>query len=136
MSETSEFIRIAQLMKLPNSIFVFGSNLAGIHGAGAAKDAALLYGARRGFGLGLQGRSYAIPTKDERIKTLPLSIIGKYIYDFVFFTHKHPTKLFAVTRIGCGLAGYKDEEIAPYFYHARKNCELPPSFQEILYGKV
>lgn len=109
-------------LPLDNSIFVFGSNLAGIHGAGAAAMA-LNFGAEWGKGVGLQGRSYAIPTKDESIKTLPLSKILPYIREFVQFTKDHPEMKFFVTRIGCGLAGYSDHLIAPLFKGAI-NCSF------------
>lgn len=105
-----------------NSIFVFGSNLAGIHGAGAAA-AALNFGAEWGKGVGLSGKSYAIPTKDENIKTMRLSIIRPYIEEFVQFTKDHPELRFFVTRIGCGLAGYIDYQIAPLFKGA-ENCSF------------
>ena len=105
-----------------NSIFVFGSNLAGVHGAGAAA-AALIYGAEWGKGVGLFGKTYAIPTKDENIKTMRLDVIRPYIEEFVQFTKTHPELHFFVTRIGCGLAGYTDEQIAPLFKGA-VNCSF------------
>lgn len=105
-----------------NSIFVFGSNLAGIHGAGAAA-AALNFGAEWGKGVGLSGKTYAIPTKDENIKTMRLSAIRPYIEEFVQFTKDHPGLRFFVTRIGCGLAGYTDGQIAPLFKGA-VNCSF------------
>lgn len=106
-------------------IFVFGSNLAGIHGAGAAKEALKNYGAQWGQGVGMQGSSYAIPTKDERIKALPLDEIRKYVDAFLAYARRNPESQFFVTRIGCGLAGYHDSEIAPMFMDAPNNCELP-----------
>lgn len=110
-------------MNLNNSeIFVFGSNLSGIHGAGAAKTAFEQYGAILGQGIGLQGKSYAIPTKDFSINTLPLDSIKKHINNFINFAKTNPNLTFIVTRIGCGLAGYKDHEIAPLFKEAPKNC--------------
>lgn len=105
-------------------VFVFGSNLAGIHGAGAAKTA-LLYGAKWGIGLGHQGNTYAIPTKDNDLKTLPLENIRKYVESFLLYAKDNPGTLFFVTRIGCGLAGYKDEDISPLFADATPNCILP-----------
>ncbi len=89
-------------------IFVFGSNLAGRHGKGAALHARQFYGARNGVGVGFVGRSYAIPTKDERIRTLPLNRIRPYVDAFLAFARDNPELEFNVTRIGCGLAGYSD----------------------------
>jgi hypothetical protein len=103
-------------MKNTNDIFVFGSNEAGRHGAGAAKRAVTAYGAIYGQGWGLQGRSFAIPTKDKQIKTLPLDKIYKYGIEFLQFSVVHTEYTFYMTKIGCGLAGYKDEDIAPMFY--------------------
>lgn len=98
-----------------DSIFVFGSNLAGFHGAGAALAAFKYYGAALGVGEGPTGNAYAIPTKDRAIKTLPLQEIHKAVQLFVLYTRHNPEKQFFVTRVGCGLAGYKDEQIAPMF---------------------
>lgn len=113
-----------------NEIFVFGSNLSGIHGAGAAAEA-LNYGAVWGKGVGLFGRSYAIPTKDERIKTLPLREIKPHIEAFVKFTQEHPELRFFVTRIGCGLAGFQDSQIAPLFKDAA-NCSFALEWKPFL----
>lgn len=106
-------------------IFVFGSNLAGVHGAGAAKFALDHHGAIWHQGIGLQGDSYGIPTKDRRIMTLPLEVIELYVAQFIVFAIRHPSMTFNVTRIGCGLAGYKDHDIGPLFKGAPANCELP-----------
>lgn len=103
-------------------IFVFGSNLAGIHGAGAAKYALQNEGAIWGKGIGHHGNSYAIPTKDERIQTLPLWHIAEQITDFIAYANAHPECEFKVTQIGCGLAGYKASQIAPLFRDAPFNC--------------
>ena len=111
-------------------IFVFGSNLAGRHGKGAAKDAYDHHGAVYGIGVGRQGNSYAIPTKDKRLKTLPLQSIQHYVADFITYAKQHPHLTFQVTRIGCGLAGYKDADIAPMFKSAPKNCLLPEGWRE------
>ena len=115
-------------------IFVFGSNLAGKHGAGAALHARKEHGAIYGQGKGLQGTSYAIPTKDANIETLPLSEIQKYVEEFKIFAMKHPELLFIVTRIGCGLAGYTDKQIAPMFKNSPSNCRLPEGWgsEEVL----
>jgi len=106
-------------------IFVFGSNLAGRHGAGAALHALKHKGAVLGVGVGLRGRSYAIPTKDERLRTLPLARIKPYVDAFVLFARCHPEMQFEVTRVGCGLAGYADHNMAPMFRHSPSNCILP-----------
>ena len=92
-------------------IFVFGSNLAGRHGAGAALFAVEHYGAVYGQGIGLQGNSYGIPTKDLVIKTLTLDAIDRHIADFIDFAHQHPEYLFMLTPIGTGLAGYTRDQI-------------------------
>jgi hypothetical protein len=115
-------------------IFVFGSNLAGRHGKGAALYAAQNHGAVYGLGYGLQGRSFAIPTKDQYLHTLPITKIQKYVEDFKDFAERFPEFTFNVTRIGCGLAGYKDEEIAPLFKNCPPNVNLPESFKQILGG--
>lgn len=103
-------------------IFVFGSNLAGRHGAGAALHARKHYGAIYGQGRGLQGWSYGIPTKDHNIETLPLSEIAEEVDEFIKFATEHQEHEFQVTRIGCGLAGYHNDQIAPMFRHAPANC--------------
>lgn len=108
-----------------NNIFVFGSNLAGRHGKGAAKFAKEFCGAVYGQGFGLQGNSFAIPTKDENLRTLPLEPIHSFVRQFLHFAEQNKDKLFYVTRIGCGLAGYTDIQIAPMFAHTPPNCILP-----------
>jgi hypothetical protein len=118
-------------------VFVFGSNLAGIHGAGAAKIAHQKFGAIYGAGMGLMGRSWAIPTKDKLLNTLSLSDIERHIHIFVNDAPKFfPEHNWFVTRVGCGLAGYKDEQIAPMFRGA-KNCsfaeEWRPYLEEVSY---
>lgn len=109
----------------PGHIFVFGSNRSGVHGAGAALTAHQKYGAELGVGEGLTGMSYAIPTKDHNIETLPLSEIQKHVETFLLFAWERTDLKFFVTRIGCGLAGYTDEQIGPLFADAPPNCELP-----------
>lgn len=108
-----------------NTIFVFGSNLSGIHGAGAAKEAQVTFGAKYGVGRGLVGNSYAIPSKGKNITFIPIKDFAPYIQEFVQFTHKRPDLEFFITRIGCGLAGFKDSEIAPLFKGCADNCDLP-----------
>lgn len=114
-------------------VFVFGSNEAGIHGAGAAK-LALKWGAGTGLGEGHYGKTYAIPTKDMNIDTLPLDKIQEYILTFIEYAKNNRNLLFYVTAIGCGLAGYFPNDIAPLFKTAIEvdNIMLPESFWEIL----
>lgn len=109
----------------PNEIFVFGSNLAGSHGGGAARVALRKFGAKMGQGVGLQGQSYAIPTMQGGVET-----IKPYVDQFITFAKAHPELKFYVTRIGCGIAGFKDEDIAPLFQAAlgETNIILPKSF--------
>lgn len=116
----------------PGQVFVFGSNLAGIHGAGAALAARRFYGAIQGIGMGKQGNSFAIPTKDTRIITLPLNDIYKYVNTFKAFAQRNPFLDFFVTRVGCGLAGYKDFQIAPMFKNSPDNCSFPEAWQDHL----
>lgn len=111
------------------NIFVFGSNLAGRHGKGAALHAYQHHGAIYGLGVGMQGKCYAIPTKDAKLKPLPLSEIRKYVSTFIGFAVRHPFFTFNVTRIGCGLAGYSDSAIAPLFKGAPLNCNLPQGWR-------
>ena len=109
----------------PNEIFVFGSNLAGMHGGGAAWIAYQRFGAIMGQGVGLQGQSYAIPTMQGGVET-----IKPYVDEFIEFAKAHPELKFLVTKIGCGIAGFREDEIAPLFYHAIgcKNIVLPKEF--------
>lgn len=118
-------------------IFVFGSNLSGIHGKGAALWAKRVHGAVGGQGEGLQGTSYAIPTKglrqlDGKLPTLPLGVIQYHVNIFCAFAQDHPEYHFILTPIGCGLAGYKHSQIAPMFnsiWHKRlPNVQFPPEF--------
>jgi hypothetical protein len=114
------------------AVFCFGSNLAGIHGAGAALYARKHHGAIYGQGIGLQGNSYGIPTKDARIVTLPIKDITKYVNQFIEFAKTHPEMTFNVTRVGCGLAGYTDIQIAPLFKNAPENCVLPDEWEKFI----
>lgn len=114
-------------------IFVFGSNLAGRHGAGAAQYALRHCEAEYGNPIGLQGQSYAIPTKDKYIQTLPLDSIIPYIQAFKEFTLDQPHREFFITRVGCGLAGYTDEEIAPWFIGCGLNCVFPVEWRHYLF---
>ncbi|NTF69424.1 A1S_2505 family phage non-structural protein [Rhizobium rhizogenes] len=111
-------------------IFVFGSNLAGIHGAGAARFAVQRHGAIYGQGIGLQGNSYGIPTKDERIETLPLEAVALHVETFKAFARSHPDMTFYVTPIGCGLAGYKRPQIRPMFDGMPSNCRFAETWED------
>ncbi|MDD6553338.1 MAG: hypothetical protein PUF37_07105 [Prevotellaceae bacterium] len=109
----------------PNEIFVFGSNLAGMHGGGAARTARLHFGAVMGNGDGPQGQSYAIPTMQGGVDT-----IRPYVDKFISYAKAHPDETFLVTPIGCGIAGFFPADIAPLFRDAVdvKNIHLPKSF--------
>jgi hypothetical protein len=111
-------------------IFVFGSNLAGRHGAGAAKWALENKGAIYGQGVGMQGDSYGIPTKDENIETLSLDRIKIFVDYFLEFARNHTHMTFQLTPIGCGLAGYKPHQIGPMFKGVSWNVMVPPEFEE------
>ena len=108
-----------------NEIFVFGSNLQGFHGGGAAKIAYRSFGAEWGKGIGLYGKSYAIPTMQGGVET-----IRPYVDEFIRFAIENPHLVFLVTRIGCGIAGSRDEAIAPLFIDAIDvgNIILPEEF--------
>ncbi len=124
-------LKMKQITELKeNEIFVFGSNLAGIHGAGAAKIAYRKFGAELRVGEGMTGRCYAIPTKDEKLRARPIEDIGHSILKFINTAKRRPDLTFLVTPIGCGLAGFSVEQIAPWFNEARvmKNVVLPPEF--------
>ena len=114
-----------------NFCFVFGSNEAGRHGKGAAADARRFYGAQNGIGRGLTGNAYAIPTKDKTITTRALSAIESDVGEFLDFA-ANDQRHFMVTRLGCGLAGYDDRDIAPLFAEAPFNVWLPRRWQHIL----
>ena len=116
----------------PNTIFVFGSNLAGRHGAGAAKAAHDYYGAVYGVGEGLTGRSYALPTVDNNICMLPLVDITGAVARFKEFATNNPDMQFFMTRVGCVLAGYSNEIIAPMFKGCSNNVDFPQDWKEFL----
>lgn len=111
-----------------NEVFVFGSNEAGVHGAGAAKFARQAFGAQQGVGSGPTGRCYALPTKDRMIQTLPLERIRRHVEAFLDYARSRPDQRFLLTAVGCGLAGYKASEIAPLFEGAPANVVFPPEF--------
>lgn len=114
----------------PNEIFVFGSNLEGIHGGGAAFAAWKNFGAIWGQGVGLQGRSYGIPTMHGGV-----DVIKPYVDQFIDFAKEHPELTFFVTKIGCGIAGFSCDEIGPLFAEAvnMPNVILPKEFVDSLY---
>jgi len=112
-------------------IWVFGSNQAGRHGKGAALVAKNMFGAAPGYFLGRMGSCYAIPTKDQELKTLPRDVVAPIIQDFVRYTREHPMESFFVTRVGCGLAGIPDEKIAPLFARA-VNCSFAEEWRPYL----
>ncbi|MBR5176837.1 MAG: hypothetical protein IKW89_13055 [Bacteroidales bacterium] len=111
-----------------DEIFVFGSNLEGMHGGGAAWFAFRKFGAVMGCGVGMMGQSYAIPTMQGGVET-----IKPYVDEFIEYAKTHPEFFFYVTRIGCGIAGFRDEEIAPLFTAALDvpNICLPESFVSV-----
>jgi hypothetical protein len=125
MRITNANIRILQ----PDEIFVFGSNLAGLHGGGAARLAYQKFGAVWGQGVGLQGQSYAIPTMQGGVET-----IQPYVDEFIEFAKQRPQLKFLVTEIGCGIAGFSPSEIAPLFEQAKEveNIYLPERFWMVL----
>lgn len=106
----------------PNEVFVFGSNLSGSHGGGAALVAYRKFGAIWGQGVGLQGQSYGIPTMHGGVEA-----IKPYVDEFIAFARQHQDLVFLVTRVGCGIAGFTDNEIAPLFSEAKQleNIYLP-----------
>ena len=115
-----------------DEVFVFGSNLAGIHAGGAARVAHKRFGAVMGQGVGIQGQSYAIPTMQGGVET-----IKPYVDDFIALAREWDQTTFYVTRIGCGIAGFRDEEIAPLFADAIDlyNVRLPESFVKVIQSK-
>lgn len=123
---------------MTREIFVFGSNLAGRHGKGSALEALQKHGAKYGQGVGLQGNSFAIPTKGfspypgAPMPILSLNEIHFYIIAFIDFAQRHPELTFRCVAIGCGRAGYSPREIAPLFKGAPENVLLPAEFLAIL----
>ena len=116
-------------------VFVFGSNLRGYHGAGAAEEAYRNYGAYMGIAEGMSGQSYAIPTKDEHLKTLPMSEIKIHVKRFIDYAHAHPDVQFFVTRIGCGYAGLSNLKMAALFADAPDNCSFATGWKPYLLGE-
>ena len=112
------------------TIFVFGSNLAGRHGKGAALTARLEYGAAYGVGEGMTGNAYALPTKDFQLRPRQLAAIAQSVDKFLACARSHPHLTFFVTKVGCGLAGFTEEQIAPMFKEAPDNCLLPDDWRD------
>ena len=110
-------------------IYVFASNLAGRHGKGSAFFARKNRGAVYGVGVGRTGNAYAIPTKDGSLNVLPLSRIAAYVADFIAYAKANPYLDFEVVKVGCGLAGYSEEEMSPMFKDAPHNCHLPEGWR-------
>ncbi len=122
--------RIKNLLK--NEIFVFGSNLSGIHGGGAARTAMDNFQAEYGVGVGFTGLCYAIPTKDENIQTLTLEEIAPFVRAFKAAANMFRDNTFIVTKIGCGLAGYTDAYIAPMFKGSPINCTFHKDWRQYI----
>lgn len=110
-------------------VFVFGSNLAGIHGAGSAREAKLNWGAKMGVAFGPTGNAYAIPTKDRNIESMELCEIEGHVRHFIDYARSNPDMQFHVVAIGCGLAGFRPDQIGPMFRGAPGNCVLPRDFE-------
>ena len=119
----------------PGEIFVFGSNLEGRHGKGAALYARMIFGAERGVGVGRSGQTYAIPTKITPRRKMPTADIAKHVADFIVYACQHTELTFLVTPLGCGLAGYAPRDIAPMFRCAPPNVILPSSFHQVINTK-
>jgi hypothetical protein len=111
------------------AIFVFGSNLAGRHGKGAALTAKERYGAQRGVGFGPTGQAYAIPTKDERLQVLPRDMIAVYVAEFIDYAKAHPELTFYLTPVGTGLAGYSQFSMRTLFSGAPANVEWAETWE-------
>lgn len=109
-------------------IFVFASNLAGLHHGGSAREAVEKHGAEMGCAVGLTGNSYAIPTLDQDFEQLPLDVIRGYVDGFLKFAKANRDMRFKIVAIGCGIAGFRPEQIAPMFENAPNNCVLPLEF--------
>ncbi|AGH07402.1 hypothetical protein SUFG_00034 [Sulfitobacter phage phiCB2047-B] len=117
---------------LDDMVFVFGSNLSGIHGAGAARYAATNRSAVLGVGEGPTGSCYALPTKGKNISFMPLDTIEKHVNNFLVYAMGNPHQTFQVTQVGCGLGGWTPYEIAPLFLKAPDNCYFDTKWKPIL----
>jgi len=119
-------------MVKPEMIFVFGSNLSGIHGAGAALYARRRHGAEIGVGEGLTGNCYALPTKGENITFMDLDTVHKHVRRFLKHAEKTSAQTFQVTRVGTGLSGFRDSDIAEMFAGAPDNCYFDTAWKPFL----
>jgi hypothetical protein len=113
-------------------IFVFGSNLSGIHGAGAARFAAVYKGAEFGVGEGPTGACYALPTKGKKIIFISLDEVNLHVQNFISYAREHSHQDFQVTQVGCGLGGFTKEDIAPLFEFAPLNCYFDTAWKKYL----
>lgn len=131
--ETKEFQEALahELGTKMTAVYVFGSNQKGIHGKGSALVARRSYGAQVGVGEGLTGNAYAIPTKDHSMQPRKLEDVAESVERFKEFARRYPTLSFQVTKIGCGLAGFSEKEIAPMFKNSPPNCKLPKGWEHI-----
>lgn len=141
MPEANKFsFHVDGSLPASGDVWVFGSNLAGRHGAGAAKVAREAFGAQPGVGAGPTGQCYAIPTKDGRngadlkdpVQTLPIHEVRAHVAAFLGYAKAHPELRFFVTRVGCGRAGWTDAEMAPLFRGAPSNCSFATEWQSNL----
>lgn len=119
----------------PSEVFVFGSDLGGRHSDGDALVALRKHGAVYGRAVGLQGRSYAIPVRNEQGAPLPVLVIARYVEAFLRFAAIYRQTTFHVTRVGCGRGSHPDEQIAPLFAGAPANCRLPKGWERYLKEK-
>lgn len=117
-------------------VFVFGSNLKGIHGKGSALVARQNFGAMLGIGEGPMGgdppRCYALPTKIGPYERMPYATVALHVEKFIQYAHEHPELEFDIVRVGCGLAGFSEDDISPLFIGAPANCHLPDGWRDYL----
>lgn len=121
MNSTPENITELQ----PDDVFCFGSNALGEHYGGAARYAYDHFGAIWGRGEGIQGQSYAIPTLSKAMKPYSISMLERITGTFIYYAKQHPEKTFLLTKVGCGIAGFSEAEIAPLFKYAPRNVVKP-----------
>lgn len=117
---------------MTRNIFVFASNLAGHHHGGSAREAVINHGAIFGEAIGPHGNSYAIPTLDRKFEKLALHDIGAHVDDFIEYAKLNPLWTFNIVAIGCGIAAFSPDEMAPMFADAPYNCVLPKEFIQAL----
>jgi hypothetical protein len=119
---------------MSGKIFVFGSNLDGQHAGGAARYAHLHHAAAMGVGEGLTGTSYALPTVGHDFTPMPIEEVADHVRTFLDYAASHPDEMFQVTRVGCGIAGFSDEQIAHLFTMAPRNCLFDSAWETLLPG--